>query len=342
MRSFDYYCTMHTRYLEGLKYAKQTIRAKLHSLRLFMQCMKENGIESINNVTGKDIFFFVKYLKAYEWIPGKTYRLITIQAMMSDVKLFFNYLVTHDCILVNPFDDAVIKLEVEETERTIFTCDEINTFLDCIDDMRDRAYFELLYSSGLRVSEAINLHVSNIDFSGRVLQVIEGKGGKDRFVPFSEVALYYLKKYIDGDRRKIVKKVTIESRDMLFVTSNGRVGRTTIRECFKKYCAKADITKRVTPHSIRHSTATHLLEAGADVRYVQELLGHESIKTTVRYTHMLIENIKRVYKSYHPVENQFYEEIDEEYIANVMQLKETMEHRKKMNKRYPSSNYIKK
>ena len=224
----------------------------------------------------------------------------------------------------------------------------MDVFLDSITGgehrfLLKRAIFELIYSSGLRVSEAVNLNMSDIDFAGRILTVREGKGGRDRTVPFSEVAALFLKRYIGKGRKEFVSAIRGLPEEPLFLSEYGRLSSVTVRKYFKEILEKTNIKrKRLTVHSIRHSCATHLLEAGADVRYVQELLGHESIETTVKYTHLMMENLKRAYRSAHPRENEYYEEIDEEYLQNIENLKEEIVRRREINERYPWQKYEKK
>jgi site-specific recombinase XerD len=187
-----------------------------------------------------------------------------------------------------------------------------------------------MYSSGLRINEVARLDAGDVDLSERTLLVREGKGSKDRFVPFSGVARDFLKLYLEekGNAR------TAED-EAFFTGFHGRVKASWIREEFEKRINALGMKREnLTPHSIRHSCATHLLEAGADVRYVQELLGHEYIQTTVKYTHLMIESLKRVYKTFHPRENQYFEEIDREYLTQIGKLKEEIVRKREAKKRY--------
>lgn len=341
MRPAEYYCALYIRHLRGLQYAESTIGSKEYALSLFIAFIRDADT-TLFDVTSADLLAFASHLKGIITRSGTPYSRGTLRARLSAVKGFYAYLVRSDILFKNPCDDCAFSLQGNEEEREIFTRDEMAVFLDSIDNVRDRAVFELLYSSGLRVNEVTRLHMSDIDFSGRIITVRQGKGKKDRYVPFSDAALYVLTRYIETERKERVKKLGSEYHDTLFVTEYGRLSYVTIRVHFRRYLEECGITERhLTPHSIRHSTATHLLEAGADVRYVQELLGHESIETTVRYTHLLIENLKRVYKSYHPRENQYYEEIDDEYRADIRLLKEEINRRKEINRRYPPEKYAK-
>lgn len=230
--------------------------------------------------------------------------------------------------------DYYFMVKQIENKRAIFTQDEINNFLNSVSTEtiigeRDRAFFELMYSSGLRVTEELNLNLTDIDLSQRLIFIQQGKGDKDRIVPFSEVALTFLKNYIDNGRKAFigfVKGTNKEEQKALFLTSRGKLNVMTIRLYFRRQLEKLGIKReRLTIHSIRHSTATHLLEAGASIRYVQELLGHEDIETTARYTHLMMENLKKAYKSAHPRENKYYEEVTGEYLENLKKLKEELQ-----------------
>jgi site-specific recombinase XerD len=222
-------------------------------------------------------------------------------------------------IVVNPVEDTQPAIKGEQNKRGIFTLKEMADFLDCIDitkryGQRDRALFELMYSSALRIGETAHLDLDDIDLQNRTLFIHQGKGDKDSYVPFSETALLFLQKYLTGERKKLLSGLGRDYRQALFLSVNGRITKTIIQKRFDIALEHAHIPKKNrSPHSIRHSTATHLLEAGADVRFVSELLRHENIQTTVRYTHLPLEYLKRAYKSAHPRENALYEEVTEQY-----------------------------
>jgi len=183
--------------------------------------------------------------------------------------------------------------------------------------LRDRALFEFPYSSGLRDGEMANLTVEDLDTEERMVRVYQGKGGKDRTVPVSEVAMVFLNRYL---RQRSPRP------GALFLGRLSPLKGSGINSRFKKLLQQADLYRPgLTAHSIRHSLGTHLLENGADLRYVQELLGHESIETTVVYTHELYENMKKIYKSYHPRENQLWQEVDGEYLKRLEAFRKEIE-----------------
>ena len=160
-----------------------------------------------------------------------------------------------------------------------------------INSPRDKAIFEILYSTGIRVSELVGLNVDDVDFIGNIIKVM-GKGKKERMVPIGDQALNALKEYLDG--RKVDNK-------FVFANKNGtRLGDRSVRNIINKYILEQAMAQHVTPHMFRHSFATHLLNHGADLRSVQELLGHVNLSTTQIYTHLTTEKLKKVYDQSHP------------------------------------------
>lgn len=197
------------------------------------------------------------------------------------------------------------KIETPEVARTIpdyLTQAEIEELFrnikeDNLYELRDKCIFELLYSSGLRISEACNLKMTDIDMENMTITV-EGKGGRQRLVPFGEKSLEILKRYLVESRTEILKKRTC---DFVFVSKKGSyINRKSVWRLLNHYIKRTKIKKKVTPHTLRHSFATHLLENHADLKSVQELLGHIDISTTQIYTHMANKTLKEVHKKFHP------------------------------------------
>lgn len=183
-------------------------------------------------------------------------------------------------------------LTVEEVEKLLCQPD-ITTPLG----MRDRAMLELLYATGMRVSELISISVENINLEMGFLRCI-GKGSKERIVPIGDIAVDYIKDYIADARKKILNG---KESNMLFLNCDGNgLTRQGFWKIIKKYSKEAEFDKKITPHTLRHSFATHLLENGADLRAVQEMLGHADISTTQIYTHITRSKIKEVYDKTHP------------------------------------------
>lgn len=182
-----------------------------------------------------------------------------------------------------------------------------------------------LYQAGfylLSGCEVLSVALADLDLRERIVLVRDGKGGKDRYVPFSQTARTFLQKYLDQLRPRLVKTVPKLEREVVFLRKRKKLSKTMIWMVFAAALKKAGIKKKNrTVHSIRHSCATHLLEAGADVRTVSEFLGHTSIEITARYTHVQLAGLKKQFKKYHPRENELYREVDDEYRTAVSQLK---------------------
>lgn len=217
------------------------------------------------------------------------------------IRQFYKFLKDENKLNFNPTE----KIETPEVSRTIpdyLTQEEIDELFltikeDNIYELRDKCIFELLYSSGLRISEACSLKVTDLDLDGMSI-VVEGKGGRQRLVPFGEKSLDILNKYLTKSRPEILKKRTCE---YLFVSKKGSfINRKSVWRLLNHYIERTGIKKKVTPHTLRHSFATHLIENHADLKAVQELLGHIDISTTQIYTHMANKTLKEIHKNYHP------------------------------------------
>ena len=232
--------------------------------------------------------------------------------MLSGVKAFYKYLVTEEVITQDPTE----RLEAPKLGRKLpdtLSFPEIESILatfdlSTLDGLRDRAMLELLYSSGLRVSELTGLQVTDLFAEIGFLRVM-GKGSKERFVPIGREALKFLRTYqadVRGKRRsKDGNTTTIEIKpeheNFIFLNQRGKpISRVWVFLTIKEAVAKAGINKTVSPHTFRHSFATHLIEGGADLRAVQEMLGHESITTTEIYTHLDRDFLRQTLTEYHP------------------------------------------
>jgi site-specific recombinase XerD len=324
---------IYTDYLKKSGYKKKTVKASGSKINRFYEYLKNiEQVNDIRNVDKKMLIRFLTWLNAL--VSEKTGNLLapnTKKEIFSLTRLLFKCLYLEELILVNPMRNVVYRPKGGTKQRAILTFDEMNRFLDGIDETktfgaRDKAMFELMYSSGLRVGDISHLNIEDVDFESRMILLKEGKFSKDRVVPVSRVAMTFLKKYLEGRRRK---------SSILFTARMGRrLSPNAINSRCKKWLLETGVYKKgYCAHSIRHSTAVHLLSNGADLRYVQELLGHESIETTVGYTHDLHENIKRIYKSYHPRENIYFKEVDEKYLNRIMAFKEEVSKKREMNQK---------
>lgn len=220
---------------------------------------------------------------------------------ISALKSFFNYLVFEGLIK----DSPISNIEAPKLERKlpeVLTEDEINQLIKSVNlnhvfGQRNKTIIEVLYGTGIRVSELVNLKLSNIFFRESILKV-NGKGDKERFVPLGKIASTEIKTYLNiRDRMKIDSKNT----DILFINRYGRkLTRSMIFKIIKDASKSIELEKKISPHTLRHSFATHLLKNGADLRTIQLILGHESITTTEIYTHLDTFHLEEVLKKYHP------------------------------------------
>ncbi|HOT77361.1 MAG TPA: tyrosine-type recombinase/integrase, partial [Candidatus Wallbacteria bacterium] len=222
----------------------------------------------------------------------------TINRKLSSLSSMFEYFLKNDYIDANPFDN-ISRQKTEKTLPKFLYYHQVKEFLESIpcdsyESLRDRAIFELIYSSGLRISEACNLKKSNFDFYGKTI-TFTGKGSKDRQVPVGEIAVDYVLKLIEQNG------VNHPGSEHIFLNPSGEpLSDRSVRRIINEYFDKLSFQKKVSPHVLRHSFATHLLENGADIRQVQELLGHKSLSTTQIYTHLTQERLKMVYNKAHP------------------------------------------
>lgn len=258
-------------------------------------------IFSIKEINEKVLNDFLKSIKSRVNKNDEVFSVKSISRYISSFRTFFKFLESEDHIKNNPAEN----LEAPKSARAlpeVLTIDEINKILDAVNlsekaGLRDRAMLETMYASGLRVSELTNLEINNIDFESGFLRVF-GKGSKERIVPIGKSALSFIEEYMKLTRDKIKN---VKSLNYVFLNlRGGKLSRMGVWNIVDTYCKKAGIKKEVHPHTFRHSFATHLLEGGADIRIIQEMLGHSDISTTQIYTHIDKEYLIEVHKTFHP------------------------------------------
>lgn len=285
--------------------------------KVFFRYVSQRLGGDLRAIGKKDLLRYHAYLVSLKSKrTGEALAASTINNHFYGVRMVFSVLYRAGVIAENPAQG--LKLELPNPagwRRRPLTREEITRFLESIDPgtkqgLKDRTLFELIYSSGLRVAEAASLKVGDVDFERRVM-VVRGKFDRDRMVPISCVAHDFLVQYL-GDR--------IDSPDAwIFMgyagpTRGRHISSATVSERFRTLVRRFGMDKaEISTHSIRHSTATHLLENGASVRHVQELLGHTCLESTVRYTHVMTDALTREYRKYHPREHELFEAVDADY-----------------------------
>ena len=277
-------------YLEvEANYSKNTINSYENDLNKFEEYYKSKDLLKI---TSKDIEKYIQTLS--DLAPT------TVSHNISSLKTFYSYFLKQVRISNNP-TDGIKSPKLGIHLPTYLTIDEVNKLLDIeVTDAfssRNKAILELMYATGLRISEVISLEFKNVDYDECIIRVM-GKGSKERIVPVNDYAIKYLKEYIDNYRPELVKN---DINNYIFLNNHGRMlTRQGIFKMIKNYAVLKNIKKTIGPHTLRHTFATHLLENGADLRVIQELLGHSDISTTQIYTHLTKEALHNEYKKYFP------------------------------------------
>ena len=272
------------------KYSENTVKAYNNDLKKFDNFIKKQ----IQNINETDIKNYIKHLNI-EKNDTKT-----ISHNISTLRSFYKFLLIEKKVNKNPME----YIELPKIKKTLpkpLSIEEIDKLLDIqLKDpfsYRNKAMLELMYSSGLRVSELINVNIHDIDTSNCIIRIM-GKGSKERIVPLGDYAIKYIELYLKEYREKIIKK---ELNDYLFLNNHGKkMTRQGFFKILKQIAKEKNIKTEFSPHTLRHSFATHLLNGGADLRSIQEMLGHSDISTTQIYTHVSKEKLKENYNNFHP------------------------------------------
>ena len=280
-----------------LNYTKMTIIDYQEDLELFTKYINNNNLNYLN-LTKNDIIDYLKYL------DEKKYSNKSISRFLSSLRHFYTYLVDIKLIEENIFK-RIRNPKIEKKLPNYLNIVEVENLLNILkedtkEDIRNKCLIELLYSTGIRVSEASNIKLDDIDMYNMSIRVF-GKGRKERIAYFGESLKEILEKYLKV-RKDFLKNGEI---DYLFINSiGGKLSRNSMENIFIKISNMQEIEHKLSPHTLRHTYATHLLNNGADLRSVQELLGHENLNTTEIYTHVSNERLRQEYLKYHPDKNR--------------------------------------
>jgi len=288
-------------YLGVLKLEKNlsnnTIISYKNDLSIFILFMKNDfGIDDPENITHSHLASFFKLLFDLGLTGSSAAR------YLSSLKGFFHFLIHNKYITKNPID-KIDSPKLKKNLPEVLTITEMETVLSkpLTDEklgLRDKALLEVMYACGLRVSELINLKASDIFLKEEIIRIL-GKGSKERLVPIGSSAIHWINEYLKQSRPLLSKKM--KSENYIFLNIRGsKLSRMGIWKIIDKYVKEAEIKKNIHPHTFRHSFATHLIEGGADLRAVQEMLGHADISTTQIYTHIDRDYIKQIHKDFHP------------------------------------------
>lgn len=277
-------------------FSNNTLDAYVRDIKKLRDYSEANLQKTPDEITYEDLQEFLFQFSKEKFSERSQARWI------SSIKAFFKYLLEEEVREDNPatlLEGPKLGLYLPDT----LSYEDVEKIISAIDlstdlGQRNKCIIEVLYGCGLRVSELIDLKISNINFKEHYLKV-EGKGKKVRFVPLAEYTAKLIKDYIKNIRSKY--KINKKCEDFLFLNSRGSsMSRVIVFIIIKELTEKAGINKKISPHTFRHSFATHLLQNGADLRYIQEMLGHSSITTTEIYTHLQTEELRDVILNFHP------------------------------------------
>ena len=290
----DYIAAYRAYLSEEKRASANTLSSYIRDLTQFQSWLITNGTADLRKVKKETINEYLLHMNHSGKSPA------TVTRSTASIKSFYSYMVQSGAVKTNPAK-AVTAMKVERKYPEILTNREVELFLEqpkCVDEkgFRDHAMLELLYATGIRVSELIGLNVGDINLSAGFIRC--RSKDKERIVPLYPAAVKALEDYVKDIRPRIIAD---ENEQALFVNMNGeRMSRQGFWKIIKYYQEKAEINKDITPHTLRHSFAAHLLENGADLRSIQEMLGHADISSTQIYTHVIKKQLKDVYNKAHP------------------------------------------
>ena len=289
------YVADYTRYLTEEKRAQaNTVNSYVRDLNQFRTWLMSTGATDLRRVRKENVDAYMQYMSS----KGKSPATITRSA--ASIRSFYQYMLQRGAVRQNPAK-AVAAVKVERKYPEILTGREVELFLEqpkCVDDkgFRDHAMLEMLYATGIRVSELISLNVEDVNLAAGFIRCV-GRG-KERIIPMYAAAVKALHDYLEFIRPRIIAD---KEEHALFVNMNGeRMSRQGFWKIIKYYQEKAEIKKDITPHTLRHSFAVHLLENGADLRSIQEMLGHADISSTQIYVNVVQKQLKDIYQKAHP------------------------------------------
>lgn len=285
-----------TEYIQIEKhYSAHTFEQYRHDIEEFYVFMKEQGLSSLKDVEYSDARLFLTKLHDHGLMRS------SISRKVSSLRSFYRYLNREKQLTDNPFSFVNLPKKEQRLPKFFYE-EEIQALLEACGgdkplDIRNRAIFEILYATGIRVSECTSIQLKDVDF-GLSTILVKGKGNKERYVPFGSFAHDAIEQYITESRPKLMKNQT--HTQLLVNHRGGALTQRGIRLILNKMIEKASLTGKIHPHMLRHTFATHLLNNGADLRTVQELLGHSQLSSTQVYTHVSKDQLRKTYLAHHP------------------------------------------
>lgn len=275
------------------KYSNETIKAYMNDLYKYYEYISKKGLK-LKDIKRKDIMEYTKYLNQQQLSTS------TINHNISVLRTFYKFIVIKEHFTTDPMEYIEIP-KLRKALPKVLSYEEVSKLLDVdlVDkySYRNKAMLELMYATGLRVSELVNLKINDIDFDSCLVKTL-GKGSKERIIPIGDYAILFLEKYLKDYRPLLLKN---DYNDYLFLNNRGKkISRQAFYNIVDELAIKKNIKTEISPHTLRHSFATHLLDRGADIVSIKEMLGHSSLSTTQIYTHISNQKLKDEYNKFHP------------------------------------------
>lgn len=291
-------------HLQARNYSERTIEAYCSDLRCFLRFLGDQNVDSISSLTQgllEEFRLWLFYLRP----KGKPLSVATQAGRLGAVRQFVRFLVRQDYLMMDVSANLDLPRRPQTLPRTLLSERETVQLLESppTDNplgIRDRTVLEVLYATGLRNSELATLQLEELDWEHHCIRLRRGKGGKSRVVPLGEEAEIWLAEYLERARPAFLRSAT--QHTLLLNTRGKALTRETLSEVVTRWARKAGLQKAVTPHVLRHCCATHMLKRGAELRYLQAMLGHASVNTTERYTQIEVSDLRKVVLRCHPRE----------------------------------------
>jgi integrase/recombinase XerD len=296
---------LYLEWLEVRQYSGETIRTRRNHLEIFLRWCAERGLEDPHEITRPVLERYQRHLFHYRKRNGQLLGFRTQHAMLVPLRSWFKWMTRQNHILHNPASEMELPRRSHSLPKHVLTAEEVEQVLlqpDMRDPMglRDRAILETLYSTGVRRGELVQIKLYDADLKNGTVFIRQGKGKKDRVVPIGDRAVAWIEKYL----RETRPELAMEPDDMtLFLSQYGEpISRDHLSDKVHDYIEAANLGKSGGPHLLRHTMATLMLEGGADVRFIQQILGHSNLSSTEIYTHVSIRQLKQVHQATHPAQ----------------------------------------
>lgn len=309
---FEKYLTSFKEYLESSNFSERTVESYTLYIKQFLLFIEKyyQRIDSLEKITKDIVLDYQNYLANYKTENGVPLSNTTQRLKLQALKKFFSYLTKRDLILRDPSTIVTFPKEERRLPRNILSEREVFTLLEKTKlkapiSIRNRAIVETFYATGMRTSELCNLKVQDIDLKEQTVTIVKGKGNKSRVIPLGQYGSYYISLYLEKARKYMLKEKRYDPGYLFLSLRGNPFNKSTInKSVMRSIRKKIKLNKEISCYTFRHSIATHLLKNKVDIMYIASLLGHSSLRTTQRYLHVEISDLKKMHSLYHPREKQ--------------------------------------